>query len=120
MTMKDAIEWADSLRPNDFTQAQKQAWLNDLDGQIFREVILPRTEPCIEDFTPHRELTDTLLVSFPDTGLYPLYLVMCFDLHNGETGKYANSAAAFETAYRSFACHYYCTHGSVLKRGLRF
>lgn len=120
MTVQDAINAADALRPNDFTLGQKCEWLNELDGQIFRELILSHNAPIIEDFSKHTGQADTLLVPFPDTGLYPLYLVMRFDLHNGETAKYANSAAAFEAAYQTFANYYNRTHYPVCDGRLRF
>lgn len=107
MTVQNAISRADELRPNDFSQAQKIDWLSALDGLIFREVFLTHTWLLREDYSGHTALSDILLVPFPDAQLYPLYLVMQYDLHNGETGKYNNSASAFSSAYQTFvnACN---------------
>lgn len=120
MTLQSAINEADSLRPNDFTQAQKLRWLNDLDGLIFREVFMTHFGAEQTEFSGHGALTDTLLVSFPDDGLYPLYLVMAYDLHNGETGKYNNSANAFEAAYQTFANAYNRSHFPCADGRLKF
>lgn len=120
MTVQNAIDEADRLRPNDFTQVQKVRWLSDLDGLIFREVILTHTGAPLTDYSGHSELTDELLVPFPDEGLYPLFLVMEYDLHNGEAGKYNNSSAAFLSAYQTYANAYNRTHFPVSDGRLRF
>lgn len=120
MTVQNAIDEANRLRPNDFTQAQKVRWLNELDGVIFREVILTHEGAPLCDYSGHGELSEELLVPFPDEGLYPLYLVMQYDLHNGETGKYHNSASAFETAYQTYANAYNRAHYPLCDGRLKF
>ena len=40
MTIEKAIDQADNLRPNAFTQMQKVEWLSRLDNQVFEEVLL--------------------------------------------------------------------------------
>ena len=40
MTIQEAIEVIDTLKPNMFPEHQKVAWLNDLDGLVWREVVL--------------------------------------------------------------------------------
>ena len=39
MTLKEAINTCDGLRVNDYAEAEKIAWLSNLDGMIKKEII---------------------------------------------------------------------------------
>ena len=39
MTIMDAIERVDTLKPNQYTEEQKVRWLERLDGQLFLELV---------------------------------------------------------------------------------
>lgn len=44
MTIEMAIDRADRLRPNQFTNTEKVRWLSELDNQVFYEVLLMAAE----------------------------------------------------------------------------
>ena len=103
MTLNQAIECIDRIRPNKYTAAQKLAWLSALDGRLFNEVIL--THEGAEEaapFAPYTEETagDTpLLVPAPyDEGVYTHYLEARVAQANGEAAKYNQAAALYNSA----------------------
>lgn len=118
MTIQTAIDRIDSLKPNKYTDMQKVAWLSDLDGMIFRELLLTHEQPPIITFDGYDESTsrnEELLVPFPYTDVYQHYLAMQMDLANAELQKYANDKILFNSAYNTYSDYYTRTHMPVQK-----
>lgn len=108
-TIREAIEYVDAVKPNDYKESIKKGWLSELDKLIFSEVIVTH-ENGIDEFNGYDEDTplDTqLLVSSPyDEFIYSHYLEMKIDYYNAEYGKYNNSASMFNNAYEAFKVWY--------------
>ncbi len=104
MTAGELIAQVDTLRPNQYSLAQKLQWLQRVDGQVRLELEQshePESEiPPWEAYTEQTEL----LVQFPyDTELYTAYLFCQIDLHNGEISRYNQSLALLSAAWRQVA-----------------
>jgi hypothetical protein len=116
MTIQAAIDRIDSLKPNKYTVSQKIAWLSELDGMIFRELIEHHVHPepitfeGYEDCTP---MDKELLVPFPHTDVYQHYLAMQMDLANAELQKYQNDRLLFNSAYMTYSDYYTREHMPV-------
>ena len=113
MTIHEAITQLDILKHNTFTDADKIAWLSQLDGRIRADVMDTHEGGPEEPFTGYDPMTprDTaLLVPFPDDGLYVAYLQVMVDYHNGEIEKYNNSSTVYRSYYNQFRCRYTRTH----------
>lgn len=111
MTLSEAIERVDLLRPNTASRFEKIRWLNELDGKIAAEIIA--THEGGEDFDGYDENTDPdteLLAAFPYDDIYCKYLFAQIDLSRRETENYNNSVAIFNGAYEAFANWYNRTH----------
>lgn len=115
MTIRQAIDLADGLQPNQYTDGEKVAWLAKLDGQIYNDIILThhynRNEvPRVyERYTPDH-MDDELIV--PDTyaELYVSYLKMKIDENNQETARFNNEAILFNSYMTEFSKFYNRTH----------
>lgn len=112
MTIKEAISAADALKPNQYDAAQKRAWLSELDGRIHRELILTHAHDAAqEEFSGYGEDADedtALLVPYPFAAdVYGWYLQSMIDLANGESGKYNQSAAQYNSAYSGYSNWYH-------------
>ena len=110
MTIQDAIDQVNELKPNQVDDGQKVKWLEDLDRRIFVEIIqkhtgdgLPEDEP--EDYADKDPDTYALLVPAPFDMIYRWYLEMQIDLANMEMDKYNNSAALYNNAWEEYARH---------------
>lgn len=109
MTIKEAIDWADALRPNKLAAALKYKWFSDLDGRIQTEVW--GLDP--EDTGPYTASTDEeteLLVPSPYDGIYVTYLCSMIDWGNGQYSDYNNGKAAYNDAFTQYAAWYRRRH----------
>lgn len=109
MTIIEAINRVDALKPNSYTELDKIAWLSKLDGAVKREII--DTHEGGEDiiFNGYDETTpvDTeLLVKAPYDDLYLYWLESRIDYHNGEYGRYNNTVTTYNEAYAAYERFY--------------
>lgn len=110
MTLQEVLAQVDELKPNVYDDNIKILWLSELDGKIFRDVILTheRDDDTLESFDGYTEedLDTELLVGFPHADIYRLYLMAQIDFSNGEMDRYAASQAMYAAAYKDFISDY--------------
>lgn len=121
MTLIEAINMVDALKPNAYTQSEKIEWLSTLDGMVKRFVIDTHEggEGIVfngyDDETP---LDTVLLVKAPYEDIYIAWLESKIDYHNGEYVKYNNSITRYNDIYQGYCNDYNRTHmpkGSKIK-----
>lgn len=113
MTIIEAIQAVDELKPNNYSEVEKIKWLSKLDGIVKREVIDTHEDGDDVTFTVYDENTpvDTvLIVSAPYDDIYLHWLESRIDYYNAEYDKYNNSTTMFNTAYASFMSAYNREH----------
>lgn len=114
MTVKEAIDLADSWEENRFDAETKVKWLSLLDGKIYNEVILTHRDS--EDVEANFPYTTTdmastdLLVPDPYSDFYPMHLQAQIQLSNGDTARYNQSVALYNNAYQTWQDAYNRTH----------
>ena len=122
MTIIEAINKIDTLKPNSYTQLDKIKWLSELDGSIKVEIIDTHEGGSDITFNEYGEATDIntkLLVSAPHEDLYIKWLESKIDYNNAEYGKYNNSSIAFNNAYSAFE-RYYNRHHMPIQKKMKF
>ena len=101
MKIREAIETVDRLLPNQYETPDKVRWLSELDGIVYRDIICTHEhEKEPEPFTGYGEDVDLetqLLIPWPYDEIYRWYLGMKICDANGETTKYANEAAKYNS-----------------------
>lgn len=104
LTVRQAIETADALEPNQFSLRQKKSWLTQLDGRIYRELLEGRPG-CGRMHRPgYTRLTDRLLVPPPYAeSIYTPYLQAMMALENAESVRYSQQMQLFNASYREYA-----------------
>lgn len=113
MTIKEAINTINALKPNNYTQTDKVRWLSTLDGVIKEEIIDTHEGGADIVFNGYDETTSDateLLVPAPYDDLYIKWLESQIDYNNAEYGKYNNSVTAYNTAYSAFERYYNRQH----------
>lgn len=121
MTIIEAINKIDSLKPNNYSQEEKVGWLSTIDGRIKAEIIDTHEDGdggVFNGYDSGTSLSTELLVTAPYDELYIRWLESQIDYANGEYGKYNNVKSMFNTAYSDFERHYNRTHmpkGNKLK-----
>lgn len=122
MTISEAINRTDAVKPNAYDEPRKILWLSELDGMIKSEIIDTHHDGENISFTGYdidTDVTTVLLVPAPYDVLYLRYLEMKIDYSNGEYGKYNNSMVMFNAAYSAFVNYYNREHMPISK-GSRF
>ena len=114
MTIKECIDIVDSQKPNQYSIGEKVMWLTFLDKIIINEVLKTHEgyDGRHDDFEGYSEdnLTMSLIVPSPYDQLYTAYLKMKIDQENGETARYNNSAALYNSYMLEYRKHYNKTH----------
>ena len=110
MTIQAAIDMIDTLKPNMFPHHQKVAWLSDLDGMIWREIVLThegvKPGAVFNGYDQDTEPGTELLVPEPYTDIYKHYMASKMDIANRETGEYAKDNVLFNNAWQTL-CDYW-------------
>lgn len=122
MTIQEAIAKVDSLKPNQYKQPEKLEWLNEVDGKIYKELILTHDNPdelSWESYGVNTDVSMELLAKEPYATLYIHYLSAKIDWYNGEYGRYNNEMAAYNEAYQEYANYICRTYGSVGVKRIR-
>lgn len=116
MTIAALLAKVDRLKPNQIAEADKLAWLSNLDLLIFTTLFQTHAsdDTTPTEFTGYDDSTDKdtteLLVAAPYDELYLYCLYMEIDRTNMENTKYNNSTSSFNTAYDKYAAYYNRTH----------
>ena len=114
MTIKDCIDIVDNIKPNQYTIKEKVMWLSFIEEIIINEVLKTHEgyDGRYDDFEGYTEdkLSVSLVVQSPYDRLYTAYLKMKIDEENGETTRYNNSAALYNTYMSEYRKHYNKTH----------
>lgn len=121
MTVKHALKWADSVRPNQLTTEMKLGFLHDIEGLVQTEIMYKGTDetPRYGDAASEDTASDdaaseeALSAAPPYDNLYGWYLCAMIDLVQGNTELYANDKAVFGKAYADFARWYQRTNGGM-------
>lgn len=121
MTLIEAINRIDNVKPNGYTQTEKIEWLSTLDGMIKRLVIDTHEGGEDIEFNGYNDDTpmDTkLIVDAPYDDIYILWLESKIDYANSEYVKYNNSITRYNDIYETFSNEYNRMHmpkGSAIK-----
>lgn len=113
MTIQEAVNLVDRMKPNQYDHETKVQWLSKLDGMIFREVIATHEGSTLTAFDGY-DASDpdvVLLVPYPyDEDVYNYFLQSQIDKENGEMAKYNQSVTMYNNAFQIFQNWYNRTH----------
>lgn len=115
MKISEILSRVENLKPNDFDESQKIAWLSTLDLQIKTEIIDTYEGAESIEFSGYDENTSKetqLLVSAPYDEMYEYYLCAKINYYNGEIKKYNTDMTMFNNVFSQFRAHYARTHKS--------
>lgn len=116
MTIREAIDRADALRPNTLPEREKRLWLAALDGMLRRQVVQTHAgaESAAGTGADKAETDDTvLLASEPDTGLYLYWLMAQIDLALAEITRYNNDMMLYNMALAEYSAAYKRSHAPL-------
>ena len=120
MTIMEAINRIDAIKPNSYAQLEKIRWLSTLDGNIKTNIVDTHEgneKVAFDGYTEETNLTTELLVPAPYDEIYLYWLESKIDYWNGEMGKYNNAISMYNTVYAEFERYYNRTH---MPKGKKF
>ena len=112
MTIMEAINHVDAIKPNGYDMREKIKWLSTLDGIVKAEIIDTHKGGEEIAFVGYKEeeIMKELLIPAPYDEVYIRWLEAQIDYANGEYGKYNNSITMYNSAYQAYAKYYNRTH----------
>ena len=116
MTIAEAIQSVDSLKPNNYSELEKIEWLNKLDSTIKKEIIDTHDddgEITFNGYDDNTSLNTKLIVESPYDIVYIYWLQSQIDYWNQELGKYNNSITMYNTAYSEYERYYNRAHTPI-------
>lgn len=99
MTVIEAIERADNLRPNPFEEKQKVRWLSELDGKIAREVL---KDKAFIGYDYSSDSEKTLIIPDEYADVYLFYLCSMIDFFSRDYAEYNNSVELYNKAFSGY------------------
>ena len=123
MTIIEAINRIDLIKPNTFERLEKTRWLSTLDGIIKSMIIDTHEGGESVEFKGYDADTDTttvLLVPAPYDEIYLFWLESKIDYWNGEYARYQNSMIMYNNTYAAFEQYYNRTHRPLSKKRFLF
>ncbi len=116
MNIQNIIAKINVLKPNQYNANDIIAWLSDIDGQIYKEVVLTHSDSSTVVFNGYDSstpLSTELIAPDPYSELYIHYIMAQIDYYNAEWGRYNNTSAMFNVAYQDFVNYWNRNHMSV-------
>lgn len=112
MTIREAINTADSGITNGIEFQNKLRWLSDLDRKVFSMMRRYVDSPSVA-FHGYDEETNTdtqMLIEAPYDDIYVIYLQMKIYLCLAEYARYNNAAQLYNEAWQRYANYYNRNH----------
>lgn len=114
ITIGEAIERIDTYRANAIPREEKVAWLNELDRAAWQEVFMTHEgmppQARFDGYDQDTDASTLLLIPEPHTDIYKHWMASKIAQITGETGKYAQDAAAYNAAWQTFGDAWRRTH----------
>lgn len=125
MRLQQAIDRVDEMRPNMQDTALKVAWLSELDGLIWRELIAKhwmtaqeyadcrkdeQGRPLMPEYDVDTDPGEELLVPAPYDNIYLYWLMSKIDEQTMEFEKYNNDRSMWNASWESFSDYWTRNH----------
>lgn len=111
-TINEIISYVDEVFPNQYSLREKIQWLNEIDEDIYNNIISVRKEPIETEFKPYDEgdIERKLLVETPHTEIYRYWLEAKIDYANRETAAFNNAMAMYNNKLDDYIAFYNGKH----------
>lgn len=112
-TIAEIISYFDNQVPNQYSQEEKIKWLNEIEEQIYRDIICTHEgadEFEFNGFSADTDINTELIVDSAYSELYRYWLEKSVCYANREIGGFNNAMSMFNTYYENFFAYYNRTH----------
>ena len=108
MKVREILVMVDQLRPNAYTDKEKIAMLNTIEGRVYTDIMSKADDGLNWTFIPFEEGQEEreLVVPVPFTELYIFFLMSRIDFLNGDSGRYNDTMVLLQNAWDEYAAYY--------------
>lgn len=106
MTIREAIDRANNLQFNTYTDAEKINWLSRLDERVAL-LVWGTSSAAGPWYTEGMDKDTELIVPSPFDEMYIYWLMAQMSYANGEIEKYNNAIALYNTEYEAYSNWYH-------------
>lgn len=114
MTIAEAIEYINTMKPNDYTAYEKTNWLYTVDMFVLQQIYNNYVNSDVTDIPKYdfneAETTELLIPHPYAEDIYFNFMAAKIDLYNREIGSYNNNILLYNSAIQSFKDFYNKTH----------
>ena len=119
MYVKEAVEFADMLTPNNIPFEAKLQWIRAFEDMIWNTLILTH-EGAPAERKPIKDEYSSLFIESPYNEVYALYLRMRMDEVNNDSVRYGNSKTLYNNALSEYRAYYNRTHMPIERATVKF
>jgi hypothetical protein len=101
MTIETCMNLVDAMMPNGVESSVKLRLLGEIEGRVRVELLGEMPDGGCE-FTERTPAGTELIVPHPYDQMYLLYMMAMMDFLGGDTARYENSAALFNSVFQSY------------------
>ena len=119
-TISEVLSYFDNQVPNQYSDEEKIRWLNEIESQIYNDIILTHKdadEIAFHGFTTDTDINTQMIVDLEYSELYRFWLEKSVHYANGEIDRMNN--AMFQTYYDNYFSYYNRNHRPVGTHGYR-
>lgn len=109
MTVKQLLDWADSVRPNQLKKTVKVGFISDIESRILTDVF----HQSMAGFVPYDEYSDdeVLLADDPFSRLYQWYLAAMISAAAGNNQVFQYDMSLFQQYWKEYTAYFVREHG---------
>ena len=119
MTLQEALDQLDELKPNMMSRELKIKYLTEIEQLIHGEIVMKHAHTEEQEVKPYynreTEPDTVLIIPDPYSMLYVYWLMSKVDIQNQEDGRYNIDRAYFENAYETMSDWYTREHMPIMK-----
>ena len=121
-TIGEVLSYFDNQVPNQYSDEEKIRWLNEIEAQIYNEIILTPYDAddiAFHGFTTDTDINTQMIVDLEYSELYRFWLEKSVHYANGEIDRMNNAMTMFQTYYDNYFSYYNRNHRPVGTHGYR-
>ena len=121
-TIGEILSYFDNQVPNKYSDEEKIRWLNEIETQIYNDIILTHKDNekiAFNGYTADTDINTQMIVDLEYSELYRYWLEKSVYYTNGEIDRMNNALSMFESYYNNFCNAYNRKHRPIGTHGYR-
>lgn len=118
----EVLSYFDNQVPNQYSDEEKIRWLNEIESQIYNDIILTHKDAdkiAFHGFRADTDINTQMIVDLEYSELYRFWLEKSVHYANGEIDRMNNAMTMFQTYYDNYFSYYNRNHRPVGTHGYR-